>query len=284
MKTFFKVLVLAITFKVSSYSVFPAFENKISGNKNLPFKTRIHKEVNSQMLERALTQLNISFAKDKTPVCQARLNRSQILQDFFLPFMSKGHFDNCAFGKSINYINRLQKQNDSFAEELLTGADPDDPEESNLLKRKILFNTCKILHAVQDFYSHSNYVELMEEEQPELAGVPVLRLWETDDQNKILKMYSNEVLISGTAWWVFPQKCKKGSPSHKKLAKDSNKFRSGRKYTNWSKPGGSEKFTRFEAALFLARQSTYQFLLHTLNKYPMLKEHCGNFQQSISGN
>jgi hypothetical protein len=278
MKNIFLIISLAFSFQLFTVSTFSASKQTKNLNKIFPYKPGIHKEINSKMFEKALKKLQISVDSEKTKRCEKRLIRSQTLQDFFLIFLSKGHFDNCAFSKSINYINRLQIQNEGFAKEMKEENEPDDEAERKLLKRKILFNTGKILHAIQDFYAHSNYVELMELQHPELSEVPVLKFWENKDQDKILQMRSDLGLITGTAWWVFPKKCKKGSPPHKKLAKDadSKNFEAGQKPTIWTKKETTEKLNRYEAALFLAEESTYQFLLHTFNKYPMLKEHCGN--------
>ncbi len=246
------------------------------GSSSFAFKPKTHKNINKRMLEKVLIDMNLGMDKSKFEVCRIRLNRSQTLQDFFLPSKSKAHFDNCAFQKSINYINRIENQNKAFskeyAEELAKG---EDEKALNLLKRKILFNTGKILHASQDFYSHSNFVEIMQTKYERLEGVPLIDVWSEIGQRRILELQNKNGLISGKAWWVFPKRCSKKSPSHAKLAKDSIKYDSGKEPTTWKNRETGKKLNGFEAAVYFAEKSTYQFLLHTFDKYPMLKSYCG---------
>jgi hypothetical protein len=240
------------------------------------FKPKTHKEINNKMLEKVLGELNVTLDKKKTKICQSRLNSTQKFQDYFVLALAKAHFDNCAFQKSINYINRLMKQNEKFAEEYTREfARGEEQKELDLLRRKIMVNKGKILHASMDFYAHSNFIELMQSEYPDLSDVPLIKVWEENGQKQILGLQQNNNLISGTAWWVFPKKCSKKSPSHGKLAKDSSKYEAGKKTTIWKDTETEKNMNGFEAAHFFAEESTYQFLLHTFNKYPMLKDYCG---------
>ncbi len=224
------------------------------------------------MLEKTLSELNLSLEKKKFEKCVGRLSRSQSLQDYLLPFSSKAHFDNCAFQKSINYINRLIAQNDYFSKKYKLKTSEKD---KRLLKRKILFNTGKILHAVQDFYAHSNYLEIMQVKHARFEDVPVLNVGKKEDQTEVIRLRDEKAMISGVAWWVFPKRCPKGTLSHDKLAKDSPKHKSGKKLTVWKNPTSNEYLTGFEASIILAERATNKFLLHTFEKYPMLKTHCG---------
>lgn len=241
------------------------------------FKTKIHKQINNRALVRVLKELKVGEDKSKLEVCKIRLNRSQSWQDYFLPSKSKAHFDNCAFQKSINYINRVQSRNENFANEYREKlSEGEKQRELDLLRRKILFNSGKIAHATQDFYSHSNFLSILQEDYTKITDVPVIEIWKKVGQNQILKLQKERGLISGKAWWVFPKKCGKNSPTHARLAKDSLKYDSGKKNTRWRKSDSDEPINGYEAAVLLAEESTYGFLLHTFTKYSMLKSYCGS--------
>lgn len=240
------------------------------------FKTKIHKEINTKTLEKVLKELNLTLDKKKFKVCRKGLNSTQFFQDYVLFANSRAHFDNCAFQRSIKYINRLIKQNQSFAEKYQRGfRTARNQRELDLLRRKIIVNTGKIIHTAQDFYSHSNYVELMELKYSNIAEVPLIKVWEEKGHEQILEMQKENNLISGTAWWVFPKQCSKNSPSHSKLAKDSLKFDMGKRPTIWEDKETNKTLNGFNAAYIFAEESTYQFLLYTFKTYPLLKDYCG---------
>lgn len=109
------------------------------------------------------------------------------------------HFDNCAFpdgcARIQKYWRRIRQQNDRFSETSL----------------RALGN---ILHTVQDFYAHSNWVEM----EQELSPIP---LWDFN-----LKSLPSTA-FSGT-WDVgVPKRCKAGVPHHDDLGKDDAESRQG---------------------------------------------------------
>jgi hypothetical protein len=237
------------------------------------FSGRTHKRLNQKMLERVLTELNVAPDPKKFETCQARFRKAQNIQDYLLVFCAKAHFDNCAFQKSFNYINRIQTRSDKLAAEFSkTGG------EGKKHQRKILLNTGKILHALQDFYSHTNYIELMQTRYENISDVPALTVWTPEGQTEILKLAADDSLISDYTWWVYPKKCPANTPSHRELAKDTADYASGKKATIWKNPDGGEYLNGFEASLMLAEDATYRFLLDTFKKYPMLTEFCGTPQ------
>ena len=239
-------------------------------NKSLFFKTKTHAKLNMKVLMRVLELKTRNRNNKGLLLCRKHLKRTQWRQDILLFFHSKAHFDNCSFERSFRYINKLLKKNDLAYKKAF--------KLNNLLKRKkylkkIMRNSGKILHAIQDFYSHSNYVESMQKQHLSFKLVPKIQFWNLAHQERILTL-SKESLISGKVWWGFPKKCKKGSPSHGKLAKDTAKSRSGKRPTIWRDISTNDELSSYRAAISLAERASYEFLLHTFSEYPMLKQYC----------
>ena len=267
----------AALFFVKLFFLFNLFASSAICESAYFFKPNTHKEINKKMLDKVLNDLKLTINEEKTKLCRKRLNSTQTFQDYILFAKSRAHFDNCAFQRSINYINKLMVQNKSFADKYLRRVkNGGDQKELDLLRRKIMVNAGKILHTIQDFYSHSNFVELMEEKHPNIEDVPLVHVWEKKGQEQIIKLQKESNLISGKAWWVFPKRCPKKSPSHGKLAKDSLKFDMGKRMTIWTNKETEKTINGFDAAYSFAEESSYQFLLHIFNTYPLLKDYCGN--------
>lgn len=64
-------------------------------------------------------------------------------------FDAEKHFDGCCFKEGIDYINKQWKKIETLSKNRC--------DSENL--REILCAFGKILHAIQDFYAHSNWVE-----------------------------------------------------------------------------------------------------------------------------
>jgi len=103
------------------------------------------------------------------------------------------HFDNCAFPDGIEYIagqwDLIREIGDPYSTESL-GA----------------FG--QLLHTVQDFYAHSNWIELHTNQSP----IPV---WDL-----VLSSLPPEI-VSGTWFIGHPKRCAAGAPTHAQLNKDS---------------------------------------------------------------
>lgn len=111
------------------------------------------------------------------------------------------HFDNCAFGEGVDKIRRdwdfIWQQNNRFSLDSIRALG-------------------RVMHTVQDFYAHSNWIELHQDSSP----VPV---WD------LLPGSLPTGICSGT-WAVGnPKRCKPGTPSHGHLNKDTRSSNSGRK-------------------------------------------------------
>ncbi len=113
---------------------------------------------------------------------------------------SKYHFDNCAFELGAEYVE----------EQWAT------IEEHGLLDDESLSAFGRILHAVQDFYSHSNWIELYLEEEP-------IPLWDLQFDSL------PQDIVSGT--WIVgrPKLCSDYAPSHDDLNKDRATSEQGKK-------------------------------------------------------
>jgi hypothetical protein len=118
------------------------------------------------------------------------------------------HFDNCTFALGVQRIQDLWQLIES------------DQVEVN---RYLIFGT--MIHTVQDFYAHSNWIELHTDQRP----VPVWDLVLTSLPSGI---------VSGT-YPDHPQECGPGAPTHAQLNKDSPNSEEGRK-TVPSGPNESE--------------------------------------------
>lgn len=217
-------------------------DDKCESNANLPFGTPTH----SQMVETA------------TP-CSEPLIRSVYWQDYFHQFESKAHFDNCAFTDGINYIA-----------ELTDAVDQHIKTSNKIDKDKVMFTLGQALHAIQDFYAHSNYVELMQKNHPNFRDVPILPIWLPEGRLKLDKL-KEQGLISGQVWWSITGKsCIGNTPTHAELAKDLENEGHGKDATIWP------NWSNFEAARRLAAEATEAFLQFEFNRLPKLQQECGD--------
>jgi hypothetical protein len=237
----------------------------------ISFSPEVHYGLNKFVLSKFQTEMLSSAQKECARKCENILNRSSQRQDIFLVLRSKAHFDNCAFEKSADYIKHLLEKNERLFRKINFSS---SERERNRLLKQSLFNAGKILHSIQDFYSHTNYVELMQADHDRFEDVPDLRLWTGAGRESLFALEADG-LVSGTTWWSFPRKCSKHVPSHKKLSKDRSQYISAWQPTLWKKPvAGGGRYTHLEAALFFAESASYQFLAETFDKNPLLKSYC----------
>jgi heterokaryon incompatibility protein Het-C len=127
----------------------------------------------------------------------AKISQGNLLQDAN-QFTSNLHFDNCTFAEGAAY----------YAERWNVIESAGDPITA-------LHTFGQILHSVQDFYAHSNWVELHVDHSP-------IPLWNFDESTL------PNLIVSGTWSIGFPKKCGSGVPSHEMLNKDNPDTESGR--------------------------------------------------------
>lgn len=145
-----------------------------------------------------------------------RSNQATDLDQFHSAF----HFDNCAFGPGVERIQSIwgMIQNKELE-----------------INRFFYFGT--MIHTVQDFYSHSNWVELHVDSDP----IPV---WNLD----LGALPAG--IVSGTWFIGTPKMCGPGAPSHSQLNKDDPSSEEGSKIVPSGPNAGKSLFDlAFAAAL-----------------------------------
>jgi len=150
------------------------------------------------------------------PKALQRVIRANLRQDLHQA-TSKFHFDNCAFAEGIEYIHEQYEQ-------ALFLCRSDEGAALEAFGR--------IIHALQDFYGHSNWIEL---------NWPIIILWDETIP---------EGLVSGSTRLGKSRLKLKGIPHHRHLNKDRPLTSADRDFQ--AKYGVSS----FEAASSLAEQHT----------------------------
>jgi len=180
--------------------------------------------------------------------CTEVLARAQWRQDILLALDAKAHYDNCQFDTTNSYVEQLVNESVSAAREGRRDA--------------ALSAMGRALHAVQDFYSHSNYLELSLKKYGSLTEVPVLAVWTPEGRGQLIAM-AGAGLVSGQVWWEPGNACASPSVTHAQLNKDTPASPNGEKLiSEWG-------VTNHQAARELARRATLEFIRHMFAKSEM---------------
>ena len=153
---------------------------------------------------------------------------ANVAQDL-LQTQSQVHFDNCDFPGGVAHIAAEWAAIDQLADkysEVALGA----------------FGA--LLHTTQDFYAHSNWIELHVNQAP----IPV---W--DQQLATLP----PGIVSGTWWIGFPKLCGPGAPTHDQLNKDSPNSKEGAKVVPSGPNQGKSLFDLAFATALAATKAQY---------------------------
>lgn len=170
-----------------------------------------------------------ALTRDANVACGNLLNTDQmdtvvgfnVLQDVY-QWLSKIHFDNCDFPGGIENIQG--------GWDTIDAAGSGYPETA-------LAAFGALLHTTQDFYAHSNWIELHVDQSP----IPV---WD-----QTLASLPAQI-VSGTWAIGFPKLCGPGAPTHAELNKDSPDSSEGGKVVQSGPNAGKNLFTlAFETAL-----------------------------------
>lgn len=199
------------------------------------------------------------------------LRQAMYWQDSYHQFESQAHFDNCAFGESIKYIAELLKEVNAHVASAQGAIDSGSGDAAEGYTKKAFFSLGQALHATQDLYAHSNYVELMSGKYKKVVEIPILHPWEPQHVKRISDL-TKSGLVSGYVFWGFPQTCPKGVPSHANLAKDSPTMKSGRVVIPHF-----ENLTRYRVALFLAREASKDLIVYAFERWPLLENMSGKY-------
>ncbi|ULA63279.1 MAG: exported protein of unknown function [Nitrospira sp.] len=194
------------------------------------------------------------------------LRKALYWQDSVHQFQSKAHFDNCDFDSATNYIDSLLSETDDHVIAAQKAQNDGDDGDLQAAIRKAFFSIGQALHAIQDFYAHSNYVELMKDSVKRLTDLEVVAPWRPEGKTRIIKL-REKGLVSGYVFWGFPQKCSSCSSSHADLAKDSVTTTSGQ-----VKVSHLGNITQYGIAVFLASEASQELLRDAFRQWPLLKE------------
>jgi hypothetical protein len=199
----------------------------------------------------SFTIANHDQLSSEARACSRELVSAQWYQDAVNALTSAAHFDNCAFRTGRAYIR------DRLAAAHAAAVAGDEETAA--------FDVGQALHGVQDFYAHSNYLELAASSGLPLDRVAVVRLWDRDDHT--LDDVLGQGLISGT--WITTSSCPAGTPTHAELNKDADTPGThGAAWTRWDR-------TWFEASYSVARRATAAFLADAWTETPGLEAYCG---------
>lgn len=202
--------------------------------------------------------------------CANTLSRAALAQDLWNAGASAAHFDNCAFEEGLSYIRDRQKAaavHFATAQQLVSASGQVN-DAVTVSVASGMFRLGQALHAVQDFYSHSDYVELLERSGVDIDGAKPLSFFDGASDETIRRLVSDQALVSGTWWIGRPKRCSAGAQAHHDLAKDHADSGKGSVVTRWGK-------THHFMALRLARQSTERFLDDAVKSWPVLEKVCG---------
>ena len=200
------------------------------------------------------------LASEASVRCSDSLVHAQYRQDILKQFDATAHFDNCAFKESCSLIESELAEVKKVVDR--KGAGENEANEA-------MSHLGKVMHLVQDFYAHSNWVELQH-----LAGLPfdnalVVPVWTPEGRQRLL---STKYLVSGYVWWDAPKDCTKEQkvPSHGDMCKDGPETPRGKTILeHWNS-------TAYDAAYGLAKMATGEFLAWAYKEWPLLQKQCGN--------
>lgn len=197
--------------------------------------------------------------------CSETLGAAQWRQDTLLQFDASAHFDNCAFQPTLAYIDSLLAEVDCILSKGRSATEVDVASAMGRLGR--------VLHAVQDFYSHSNYVEMRDAQNLPFDELLVLPVWTKGGQDEVLRLVAAG-LVSGRVWWDSPKQCAASVKTHGEMAKDDEGMPAGKAVLPyWHQTG-------YRAAYQLAGFATVHFLKYSYERWPVLAETCGPIVQT----
>lgn len=139
------------------------------------------------------------------------------------------HFDNCDFPGGIDYIKSEWVIIDDAGDKFGIAA---------------LGAFGRLLHTTQDFYAHSNWIELHEDQDP----VPV---W----NQELSSLPAN--IVSGTWWLGSPKLCGPNAPTHSQLNKDNPNSPEGSKVVQNGPNQGKSLFDLAFATALAATKVQY---------------------------
>lgn len=151
-------------------------------------------------------------------------------------FNSAWHFDNCAFGPGVDRIQDLW-----------------DLIRSTTIETNIFADFGTMIHTVEDFYAHSNWIELHTDTNPiptwnlQLGSLPA-------------------AIVSGTFLLDSPKLCGPNAPTHAELNKDSPTSTEGAKVVQSGPNSGKSLFDLAYATALQATRDQFAELSKVVNR------------------
>lgn len=223
----------------------------VCGDCDHPFDTASHKQVLDGLLSNKYV---------------GELRKALYLQDTYHQFESKVHVDNCDFDESISYIDDLLAEVDGHVAIATAEKDKGDKVAIEASILKAFFALGQALHGVQDFYAHTNYVEMSVGQAKKSTDINIVLPWKQSGK-VLIKELTGKGLVSGYVFWGFPQKCPDGTPSHANMAKDKATTPSG-----VIKVPHLENRSRYQIAMQLASRASQELIDDAFRRWPLLKE------------
>lgn len=196
----------------------------------------------------------------------AELRKALYQQDIIHQFESKAHFDNCDFDSATAYVTSLLDEAGTYVDKAQKAKDAGDQVKMKDAAGDAFFAIGQALHAVQDFYAHTNYVEMQAPKAKRVTDIEVIAPWRPKGRDRINEL-RKEGLYSGYVFWGVPQLCPDNTTSHGDLAKDTANTKSGEK-----KLPNLQNISQYKVAVFLAREASLGLMEDAFKRWPLLKQ------------
>lgn len=196
----------------------------------------------------------------------SELRKGLYVQDSIHQFESRAHFDNCDFDASVKYIDSLYAEVETHVKTANEAKAKGDVAKVDAGVRVAFYTLGQSLHGVQDFYAHTNYVELSKGGAKKVTDIDIVAPWREEGKAKIAEL-RKKGLVSGYVFWGLPQRCDSGAVSHANLAKDSESTPSGK-----LRVPHLDNISQYRIALFLAREASLELMRDAYKRWPLLKE------------
>ena len=216
-----------------------------------PFDASTHQEILNELLNNPYI---------------SELRKASYYQDIVHQFESKAHFDNCDFDSTLDYIDSLMGEAKAHAEAAQHAKSTNDKQALETEVKSAFWAIGQTLHAVQDFYAHSNYVEIEAPKVAKVTDIKIVEPWKPEGRD-LINQEQKIGLISGVVFWGLPQKCPAGTLSHGDLAKDSADTKSGKKLI-----ARLQNISQYRIAVFLAREASINLISDAFKRWPILAE------------
>lgn len=199
--------------------------------------------------------------------CSKELNKAAYYQDIAGLFSARAHFDECNFTEGMDDLNKHWREAGKAVQSVSKYELEGRFDLANEAVIDAVIALGRALHAIQDFYAHTNYLEIQRDKGVAYAQIETLPMWRVAGRDSVNRLVATERLISGTVIYQFFQnQCPAGTPSHDELNKDSED--SAPSISRW------DGRNLHRAAYDLAITASGEFLSEAFAKWPLLKRYC----------